>query len=83
LLIEKSTKLKQANKLLFKTDCYIVNTKQMFFNDSSNSVESSNITQEDFFKGVDEHQPVKTLILCLGLTLINILLLYSSVFQPF
>jgi len=53
----------------------------MFFNDSSNSVESSNITQEDFFKGVYEHRPVKTLILflCLGLTIINILLLYSII----
>ena len=53
----------------------------MFLNDSSIFEDTSNLTQEDFFKGVYEHRPFKTLIwfLSLGLTVINVLLLYSIV----
>jgi hypothetical protein len=53
----------------------------MIYNDSLTLVKASSVTHEDFFKGVYEHQPVKTLILflCLGLTIINILLLYSII----
>ena len=52
----------------------------MFLNNISNS-ETSNLTREDFFYGVNEHTLFKTLIcfLCLFLTVVNVLLLYSII----